>query len=461
MSVVLAHNTQDFAHQVSSFADAQSFYGNLNMDSNCLASNRILTRTSDNSCSSNSTYESPPDEDAETFSLNSKNGLLSQSSEYVDKCLLDRTKSLILTPSPNSDYESEYNYQKDSKSHSSAAESGVGVIGSPQEMANNSLCTQPADPCEKEVFQKAPYCHEAHESGNIVFVAGLSPEVTVSELVDLFGGREVLKSNSNDEPDVVIHLDRMTGKSRGQATVAFKTSDLAQSAIKRLNFREYHGGRLSVQPYRKKTWSSRRGPGFGYVREYIPCRCWDWHPHPFSDFYEHTYPDNRPSSRNYQGGRHGMGSFRTDLYSRMHCSDPYFEGSYPRSHGGRGDFQFQRYAPDMRISETNSRSFFHYPSRNSRWWNDDERNCFSMGGYGGFPRRQNNSRDYYTRSIYGRGRLVSDNERSNQSWKMGIAPVGDSHKYSDRYSYPTRWGSGTWLTFRTGFVFFYFFYSFR
>lgn len=439
MSVVLARNAQDFAHQVSSLADTQGFYDNLSMDSSRLTSNIVVGITNDNSCSSNSSSESHRND--ETVSFNSQ-VFKSRACEYVEESLLEPNKSLLLSSSSVSDYDSHYKEQKDSrKSHLNVTENRIGGTERSGENADNSLCTRPSEPSDKEPPQNAPCSRPNYrndgisESVNIVFVSGLNPETTVSQLVELFGGREVLKSNNNGEPDVHIHLDRMTGKSRGQATVAFRTSDLAQSAIKKLNDSEYLGGRLTVQPYRKKTWPSRRGPGFGYVREYLPCRCWDWPHHHGNDFYNPIYPDTRLSSRSYHGGYHGMSGYRSDVYDRMHCPDPYFQGNYSRNRIHRDDFQFQRYAPDM-VPETNSGPYFHCHSRTSRpCWDGYQRNCFSMGGHGGFTRLQNNPRDFYPRSIYGRGRMSSESERSHKSWKMDVPHASDSNKYGDRSSY--------------------------
>ncbi len=96
---------------------------------------------------------------------------------------------------------------------------------------------------------------------NRLFVGNLSYQTTENDFQEYFSQAGVLTS-------VNLMLDKVTGKSRGFAFVAYATSEEASKAVERFHNQEFQGRSLTVnvaraREERAQRWSGARRDGGG------------------------------------------------------------------------------------------------------------------------------------------------------------------------------------------------------
>ena len=84
-----------------------------------------------------------------------------------------------------------------------------------------------------------------------IFIAGLSYNITDSDLSDLFG-------EYGDISSAKVIMDRETGRSKGYGFVEIENEEEAKKAIEELNGAEYDGRVISVSEARPRTEEPRR-----------------------------------------------------------------------------------------------------------------------------------------------------------------------------------------------------------
>ena len=91
---------------------------------------------------------------------------------------------------------------------------------------------------------------------NKLFVGGLSFNTTQNDLQDAFAAHGTVN-------EVIVVMDRMTGKSKGFAFVTMSSDEEAQRAIEGLNGRALDGRNLNVNIARPREERSGSGAGRG------------------------------------------------------------------------------------------------------------------------------------------------------------------------------------------------------
>lgn len=102
-----------------------------------------------------------------------------------------------------------------------------------------------------------------------VFVLGMRLNVTKNDIIAFFGKLGLIKMDqSTGKPKIFVYKNKLTGRSKGEATITYVSPYSAQAAIACLNGSKFMGQQLTVLP---AYLSTRKGSvRFSYPRELNP-----------------------------------------------------------------------------------------------------------------------------------------------------------------------------------------------
>ncbi|KAH8318924.1 hypothetical protein KR074_012027 [Drosophila pseudoananassae] len=102
-----------------------------------------------------------------------------------------------------------------------------------------------------------------------VFVLGMRLNVTKNDIIAFFGKLGLIKMDeSTNKPKIFVYKNKLTGRSKGEATITYVSPYSAQAAIACLNGSKFMGQQLTVLP---AYLSTRKGSvRFSYPRELNP-----------------------------------------------------------------------------------------------------------------------------------------------------------------------------------------------
>lgn len=97
-----------------------------------------------------------------------------------------------------------------------------------------------------------------------VFVSGMDPEVTESEINDHFGAIGIIKKDRRtNKPKIWIYRDKESGLGKGECTITYDDPAAAQGAIQWFDGKDFNGNVIKVQlAQRNNTWQ-KGGSGGG------------------------------------------------------------------------------------------------------------------------------------------------------------------------------------------------------
>ena len=106
-----------------------------------------------------------------------------------------------------------------------------------------------------------PVDPDEDSDNSAIYVQGLNDSVTLDDLVDFFKQCGVVKMNKRTgQPMIHIHLDKETGKPKGDATVSYEDPATAKAAVEWFDGKDFQGSTLKVSLARKKPpMNSMRG----------------------------------------------------------------------------------------------------------------------------------------------------------------------------------------------------------
>ncbi|XP_049778585.1 RNA-binding protein cabeza isoform X3 [Schistocerca cancellata] len=98
-----------------------------------------------------------------------------------------------------------------------------------------------------------------------IFVSGMSPALTEIDIEEHFGSIGVIKiDRKTGKPKIWMYKDKLTGKSKGEATVTYDDSNAARSAISWFDGKDMKGTTIKVQmAQHKNNYAGGRGRGGG------------------------------------------------------------------------------------------------------------------------------------------------------------------------------------------------------
>ena len=106
-----------------------------------------------------------------------------------------------------------------------------------------------------------PVDPDEDSDNSAIYGQGLNDSVTLDDLVDFFKQCGVVKMNKRTgQPMIHIHLDKETGKPKGDATVSYEDPATAKAAVEWFDGKDFQGSKLKVSLARKKPpMNSMRG----------------------------------------------------------------------------------------------------------------------------------------------------------------------------------------------------------
>ncbi|KAF4526381.1 hypothetical protein B566_EDAN016465 [Ephemera danica] len=98
-----------------------------------------------------------------------------------------------------------------------------------------------------------------------IFVSGMSESSSEMDIQQHFGSIGVIKNDKRTgKPKIWIYRDKMSGMSKGEATVTYDDANAARSAINWFDGKEFNGSTVKVQmATTKRDFSGGRGRGRG------------------------------------------------------------------------------------------------------------------------------------------------------------------------------------------------------
>lgn len=101
-----------------------------------------------------------------------------------------------------------------------------------------------------------------------IFVQGMNPETSETEIADYFGAIGIIKKDKRTmKPKIWIYKDKESGRPKGEATVTYEDSNAAQSAIGWFDNKDFNGSLIKVSlAQRYNTWQNKGGQRGGFNR---------------------------------------------------------------------------------------------------------------------------------------------------------------------------------------------------
>lgn len=94
-----------------------------------------------------------------------------------------------------------------------------------------------------------------------IFVQGMNPETSETEIADYFGAIGIIKKDKRTmKPKIWIYKDKESGRPKGEATVTYEDANAAQSAIGWFDNKDFNGSMIKVSlAQRYNTWQNKGG----------------------------------------------------------------------------------------------------------------------------------------------------------------------------------------------------------
>lgn len=101
-----------------------------------------------------------------------------------------------------------------------------------------------------------------------IFVQGMNPETSETEIADYFGAIGIIKKDKRTmKPKIWIYKDKESGRPKGEATVTYEDANAAQSAIGWFDNKDFNGSMIKVSlAQRYNTWQNKGGQRGGFSR---------------------------------------------------------------------------------------------------------------------------------------------------------------------------------------------------
>lgn len=101
-----------------------------------------------------------------------------------------------------------------------------------------------------------------------IFVQGMNPETSETEIADYFGAIGIIKKDKRTmKPKIWIYKDKQSGLPKGEATVTYEDANAAQSAIGWFDNKDFNGSMIKVSlAQRYNTWQNKGGQRGGFNR---------------------------------------------------------------------------------------------------------------------------------------------------------------------------------------------------
>ncbi|VEN54147.1 unnamed protein product [Callosobruchus maculatus] len=97
-----------------------------------------------------------------------------------------------------------------------------------------------------------------------IFVSGMNTDLNEDDIADHFGSIGIIKMDKRTQKRKVwLYKDKITGLSKGEATVTYDDANAAQSAISWFDGKDFKGNVIKVQLATKKDNWSGGGRGGG------------------------------------------------------------------------------------------------------------------------------------------------------------------------------------------------------
>ncbi|KAG5670345.1 hypothetical protein PVAND_000619 [Polypedilum vanderplanki] len=98
-----------------------------------------------------------------------------------------------------------------------------------------------------------------------IFVSGMDPQITESEINNHFGSIGIIKKDKRtNKPKIWIYKDKATGEGKGECTITYDDPCTASSAIEWFDGKEFNGYSIKVQlAQRNNSWQKGGPKKFG------------------------------------------------------------------------------------------------------------------------------------------------------------------------------------------------------